>query len=203
MLLYGFPPGVGATGTAALLNVPKSLERLLAMLRQVRWRGGAVCVGGRGRRGVCGSGAWGKQQYGSRALEKQYSTTAPGIGQDCLTKPLPPMLLLPPSQEGYDLGPAAADLEGAGEAIVTALKLQEDQRAIAGAGGGAEGCLALRWAAGVRRLRLRTCLSASDAPRSPPAHSPPGLPRRGRRGRGAAWRGPRRGFWRGGDGGRH
>lgn len=26
VLLYGFPPGVGATGTAALLNVPKSLE---------------------------------------------------------------------------------------------------------------------------------------------------------------------------------
>ena len=23
MLLYGFPPGIGATGTAALLNVPK------------------------------------------------------------------------------------------------------------------------------------------------------------------------------------
>ncbi len=23
MLLYGFPPNVGATGTAALLNVPK------------------------------------------------------------------------------------------------------------------------------------------------------------------------------------
>lgn len=35
MILYGFPPGVGATGTAALLNVPKSLERLLATLRQV------------------------------------------------------------------------------------------------------------------------------------------------------------------------
>ncbi|CAI6005121.1 unnamed protein product [Closterium sp. NIES-64] len=29
LVLYGFPPGVGATGTAALLNVPKSLEALL------------------------------------------------------------------------------------------------------------------------------------------------------------------------------
>lgn len=33
LLLYGFPPGVGATGTAALLNVPKSLEALLAALQ--------------------------------------------------------------------------------------------------------------------------------------------------------------------------
>lgn len=33
MLLYGFPPGVGAVGTAALLNVPESLERVLAALR--------------------------------------------------------------------------------------------------------------------------------------------------------------------------
>ena len=33
IILYGFPPGVGATGTAALLNVPKSLENLLKRLR--------------------------------------------------------------------------------------------------------------------------------------------------------------------------
>ena len=33
VMLYGFPPGVGATGTAALLNVPRSLERLLETLR--------------------------------------------------------------------------------------------------------------------------------------------------------------------------
>lgn len=33
VLLYGFPPGVGATGTAALLNVPKSLEAVLGALR--------------------------------------------------------------------------------------------------------------------------------------------------------------------------
>jgi hypothetical protein len=36
VLLYGFPPGVGATGTAALLNVPKSLERLVMALHEVR-----------------------------------------------------------------------------------------------------------------------------------------------------------------------
>ncbi|MBD2578855.1 magnesium chelatase subunit H [Oscillatoria sp. FACHB-1406] len=33
ILLYGFPPGYGATGTAALLNVPKSLLSLLHQLK--------------------------------------------------------------------------------------------------------------------------------------------------------------------------
>jgi magnesium chelatase subunit H len=33
VLLYGFPPGVGATGTAALLNVPRSLAALLAAMK--------------------------------------------------------------------------------------------------------------------------------------------------------------------------
>ena len=27
IVLYGYPPGIGATGTAALLNVPRSLYR--------------------------------------------------------------------------------------------------------------------------------------------------------------------------------
>ena len=34
IVLYGFPPGVGATGTAALLNVPRSLIRLLRAMRE-------------------------------------------------------------------------------------------------------------------------------------------------------------------------
>jgi magnesium chelatase subunit H len=33
IILYGFPPGYGATGTAALLNVPKSLEKFLTALQ--------------------------------------------------------------------------------------------------------------------------------------------------------------------------
>jgi magnesium chelatase subunit H len=33
ILLYGFPPGYGATGTAALLNVPRSLLKLLQALK--------------------------------------------------------------------------------------------------------------------------------------------------------------------------
>lgn len=64
ILLYGFPPGVGATGTAALLNVPKSLENALKGLQA----------------------------------------------------------------EGYDLGLTSQEIDG--EAIITALKLQEDQRAV-------------------------------------------------------------------------
>ncbi len=78
LLLYGFPPGVGATGTAALLNVPKSLERMLDQLQE----------------------------------------------------------------QGYDLGEAiggGAKIDG--EAIVDALRLQEDQRSISkGAAGIEEGC---------------------------------------------------------------
>ena len=31
-MLYGFPPNVGAVGTAALLDVPKSLENILRRL---------------------------------------------------------------------------------------------------------------------------------------------------------------------------
>lgn len=34
ILLYGFPPGVGSIGTAALLNVPKSLQALLLTLKK-------------------------------------------------------------------------------------------------------------------------------------------------------------------------
>lgn len=66
ILLYGFPPGVGATGTAALLNVPASLGKLLTHLQA----------------------------------------------------------------EGFDLGPDFASGDMDGEAIITALKMQEEQRAI-------------------------------------------------------------------------
>ena len=66
ILLYGFPPGVGATGTAALLNVPASLAQLLEQLQQ----------------------------------------------------------------QGYDLGPRVRAGSVDGEAIISALKMQEEQRAI-------------------------------------------------------------------------
>ena len=75
MLLYGFPPGVGATGTAALLNVPRSLEKLLEELQQ----------------------------------------------------------------QGYDLGEASRSGSGiSGEAIIDALRMQEDQRSISGGAAGIE-----------------------------------------------------------------
>jgi magnesium chelatase subunit H len=47
VVLYGFPPGVGATGTAALLNVPKSLESILAGMRDQGYDlGGKISAGG-------------------------------------------------------------------------------------------------------------------------------------------------------------
>ncbi len=66
ILLYGFPPGVGATGTAALLNIPKSLESLLKSL----------------------------------------------------------------AAQGYDLGAAGDGSQVDGEAIINALKMQEEARPI-------------------------------------------------------------------------
>lgn len=74
VLLYGFPPGVGATGTAALLNVPQSLSKLLDTLRA----------------------------------------------------------------EGYDLGQGLNGTPVDGEAVIGALKAQEQQRAIAEGARGVE-----------------------------------------------------------------
>lgn len=124
ILVYGFPPGVGATGTAALLNVPKSLEHTLAALKQVgalaRWRGSGL-----GRRGC------------PQLPPSPQSPARPPPATTCpLLASLPAPRLL---QDGYDLGELGDDLEGLGEAIVTALKLQEDGRAIAE---GAAGVLA-------------------------------------------------------------
>ncbi|KAG1670953.1 hypothetical protein FOA52_011388 [Chlamydomonas sp. UWO 241] len=42
VLLYGFPPGVGATGTAALLNVPRSMQALLSRLRDAGYDLGPI-----------------------------------------------------------------------------------------------------------------------------------------------------------------
>ncbi|MCM1982088.1 magnesium chelatase subunit H [Lyngbya confervoides] len=42
ILLYGFPPGYGATGTAALLNVPKSLIQLLRSLQAEGYKVGEI-----------------------------------------------------------------------------------------------------------------------------------------------------------------
>ena len=47
IILYGFPPGVGATGTAALLNVPKSLENIFASLKEAGYDVGDFPVGDR------------------------------------------------------------------------------------------------------------------------------------------------------------
>ncbi len=42
IILYGFPPGYGATGTAALLNVPKSLHKLLTVLKEEGYNAGEI-----------------------------------------------------------------------------------------------------------------------------------------------------------------
>ena len=42
IILYGFPPGYGATGTAALLNVPKSLINLLKALKEQGYEVGEI-----------------------------------------------------------------------------------------------------------------------------------------------------------------
>ncbi|MEO0836964.1 MAG: magnesium chelatase subunit H, partial [Cyanobacteria bacterium J06642_3] len=42
IILYGFPPGYGATGTAALLNVPKSLLKLLHALKEQGYNVGEI-----------------------------------------------------------------------------------------------------------------------------------------------------------------
>lgn len=42
IILYGFPPGYGATGTAALLNVPKSLHKLLTALKEEGYNVGEI-----------------------------------------------------------------------------------------------------------------------------------------------------------------
>ncbi len=47
IILYSFPPGVGATGTAALLNVPKSLENIFASLKESGYDVGDFPVGDR------------------------------------------------------------------------------------------------------------------------------------------------------------
>ena len=45
LLLYGFPPNVGATGTAALLDVPSTLDALLTRLRAEGYDVGGVAGG--------------------------------------------------------------------------------------------------------------------------------------------------------------
>lgn len=42
IILYGFPPGYGATGTAALLNVPKSLHKVLVALKEEGYNVGDI-----------------------------------------------------------------------------------------------------------------------------------------------------------------
>jgi magnesium chelatase subunit H len=49
--LYGFPPNVGAVGTAALLDIPHSLDMILHRLKEEGYN-----LGGWGDDGVTSSG---------------------------------------------------------------------------------------------------------------------------------------------------
>ena len=46
VILYGFPPGYGAAGTAALLNVPRSLLKFLQALKEQGYTVGDLPVDG-------------------------------------------------------------------------------------------------------------------------------------------------------------
>ncbi|MEO3706158.1 magnesium chelatase subunit H [Trichormus azollae] len=46
IILYGFPPGYGAVGTAALLNVPRSLMKLLHALKEQGYKVGEILEDG-------------------------------------------------------------------------------------------------------------------------------------------------------------
>ncbi|KAK9843478.1 hypothetical protein WJX81_004582 [Elliptochloris bilobata] len=96
VLLYGFPPGVGATGTAALLNVPRSLSALLTALKGAGYnlgdwddRGDPQAAGealvnalraqedaravSRGAAGIQALGGGEAEQYGARAAAAEVS----------------------------------------------------------------------------------------------------------------------------------
>jgi len=92
ILMYGFPPGVGATGTAALLNVPRSLEGLL---RRMRDEGYDLGLGAADAPSATGTTARRTEIHGG------------GGG-------------------GAGAGGWALD----GEALISGLKMQEDQRAV-------------------------------------------------------------------------
>lgn len=103
IMLYGFPPGVGAVGTAALLNVPRSLEAVLRLLRKEGYDLGdlsqeidgedivlalsaqtAEAVTSCGAAGVLAAGAGRAQEFGARPAAADVS---PARLKELLTYP--------------------------------------------------------------------------------------------------------------------
>ncbi len=116
MLLYGFPPNVGATGTAALLNVPK-VSRPNPVAMQMPVSAAQLSVAQRKP----------LQWLGMRTLNTQ-----------CCALQSLEALLKDLREAGYNLGHGDDAVDG--EAIVRALQSQEDQRRILqGARGMTEG----------------------------------------------------------------
>jgi len=87
VILYGFPPGYGAVGTAALLNVPQSLLRLLQVMKQagydvedvpedgetlVEWvKAADEAIPGQRSGAWANKQVWSNSQKGTRALDHE------------------------------------------------------------------------------------------------------------------------------------
>ncbi|HHP7232493.1 MAG TPA: magnesium chelatase subunit H, partial [Xenococcaceae cyanobacterium] len=80
IILYGFPPGYGATGTAALLNVPKSLLKLLQALKSQGYNVGKLPEDGEeiikqvkeaDENPLCDFVTWRETKVTAKTLEKQ------------------------------------------------------------------------------------------------------------------------------------
>lgn len=80
IILYGFPPGYGATGTAALLNVPKSLLKFLQALKEQGYNIGELPEDGEeiikqvkeaDENPLCASATLRETKVNAKTLEKQ------------------------------------------------------------------------------------------------------------------------------------
>ena len=131
VVLYGFPPGVGATGTAALLDVPKSIDAIVGAMD-----GAGYDLGPRSR-ARRGGGAGGG---GSATAATVTAMTAEAAAE---------------TEGGEGEGPEGGKWRGVGQAVIDALARQLEPRTLArgaagvlaagvggaggGKGGGAEG----------------------------------------------------------------
>lgn len=115
ILLYGFPPGVGATGTAALLNVPRSLERTLEALRQEGYDVGSedgtpidgesivAALQAQEQQRVVSQGAKGISKLGTG--DAAAAAGAQSVGAEVSPKRLKEMLTYPPDWGPTEWGP--------------------------------------------------------------------------------------------------
>ena len=120
-MLYGFPPGVGATGTAALLDVPKSIDAIVGAMD-----GAGYDLGPRSRAARQRNGGGG---------ESALATTATAAGA-------------PPSSDAENNDGHGEIWSGVGQAVIDALASQLQPRVLAR---GAAGVLAAGVGGGEKR----------------------------------------------------